>query len=91
MAMKRPPFEDYATPGEAYEQPHANPPQVGSIATTRFVRDEVPIFAGEGSIGSAVEKELLGSVERGEQVTSLTVNISPELWRAMGGRAVNED
>lgn len=67
-------------------------PQVGSLVIARFVRDEVPIVAGRGSIGEMVERALADMVAEGmEQAVSITVNIGPDLWRSMGGRIVVND
>lgn len=51
-----------------------------------------PIIAGEGpGIGVMVEQALQRFAEQGSDVLSLSVDISAELWRGMGGRTTRDD
>lgn len=78
--------QDYATSWNETPMPPQGPPQVGLVRVAKVVEETFPIVAGEGSIGQMVESILTESVKAGDQVATVSVNISGDLWRAMGGR-----
>ena len=67
-------------------------PQVGTLSVRVVETAEFPIIAGEGpGIGVMVEQTLQRFAEQGSDVLSLSVDISAELWRGMGGRTTRND